>query len=76
MSLERLDRPSGSWQFFFSVGDESLAPYRQCSTGGVRPAKDFGASIVDTAICAKPGEVLAEQLLYGDSIHRTHFALT
>jgi hypothetical protein len=31
---------------------------------------------VDTAICAKPGEVLAEQLLYGDSIHRGYFVLT
>jgi hypothetical protein len=28
---------------------------------------------VDTAICAKPGEILAGQLLYGDSIHRTYF---
>ena len=36
----------------------------------------FGASIVDTVICAKPGKVLAGQLLYGDSIHRTYFVLT
>ena len=54
----------------------SIAPYRQCSAGGVRPAEDFGESIVDTAICAKPGKVLAGQLLYGDSIHRTYFVLT
>jgi hypothetical protein len=28
---------------------------------------------VDTAICAKPGEVLAGQLFYGDSMHRIYF---
>ena len=60
----------------FSIRDKSIAPYRQCSAGGVRPAEDFGESIVDTAICAKPGKVLAGQLLYGDSIHRTYFVLT
>jgi len=37
--------------------------------------KSLGASSVDTAICAKPGEVLAGQLLYGDSIHRSYFEL-
>jgi hypothetical protein len=37
--------------------------------------KSFAASIVDTAICAKPDGVLAGQLLYGDSIHRSHSAL-
>jgi hypothetical protein len=31
---------------------------------------------VDTAICAKPGELLAGQLLYGDSIHRSYFVRT
>jgi hypothetical protein len=56
--------------------DKSLAPYRQCSAGRVWPAEDFGASSVDTVICAKPGEVLAGQLLYGDSIPRTYFVLT
>jgi len=60
----------------FSLYAKSIAPYRQCSAGGVRPAEDFGESIVDTAICAKPGKVLAGQLLYGDSIHRTYFVLT
>jgi hypothetical protein len=57
------------------MSDKSLVPYRQCSTGRVQPAEDFGASIVDTAICAKPGEVLAGQLLYGDSIYRSYFVL-
>jgi len=37
--------------------------------------KSFGASIVDTAICAKPDGVLAGQLLYGDSIDRSYFVL-
>jgi len=37
--------------------------------------KSFGASIVDTAICAKPDGVLAGQLLYGDSIFRSYFVL-
>jgi hypothetical protein len=37
--------------------------------------KSLGASSVDTAICAKPGEVLAGQLLYGDSIHHSYFVL-
>ena len=37
--------------------------------------KSFGASIVGTAICAKPDGVLAGQLLYGDSIHRSYFVL-
>jgi hypothetical protein len=59
----------------FSIYDKSLATYRQCSTGRVRPPEDFGASIVDTAICAKPDGVLAGQLLYGDSIHRSYFVL-
>jgi hypothetical protein len=39
-------------------------------------ADDFGVSIVDTAICAKPGELLAGQLLYGDSMHRSYFVRT
>ena len=73
-------RQSTSWRVRTASRSQfdakSLAPYRQCSTGRVRPAEDFGASIVDTAICAKPGEVLAGQLLYGDSIHRTYFVLT
>ncbi|WP_157467440.1 hypothetical protein [Edaphobacter aggregans] len=60
----------------FSLVEKSIASYRQCSAGRVWPAKDFGASIVDTAICTKPGEVLAGQLLYGDSIHRSYFVLT
>ena len=55
---------------------KSLVPYRQCSAGKVWLAEDFGASIVDTAICAKPGEVLAGQLLFGDSIPRSYFVLT
>ena len=38
----------------FSVVDKSLVPYRQCSAGRVRPAEDFGASIVDTAIWSGP----------------------
>jgi hypothetical protein len=59
-----------------SARAKSIAPYRQCSAGRVRRAEDFGASIVDTAICAKPGEVLAGQLLYGDSIPRSYFGLT
>jgi hypothetical protein len=33
-------------------------------------------SIVDRAICAKPGEDLAGQLLYGDSLHCSNFVLT
>jgi hypothetical protein len=37
--------------------------------------EDLGASIVDTAICAKPDGVLAGQLLYGDSIYRSYFVL-
>jgi hypothetical protein len=37
--------------------------------------QSFRASIVDTSICVKPGEVLAGQLLYGDSIHRIYFVL-
>jgi hypothetical protein len=51
-------------------------PYRQCSAGRVPLAEDFEASIVDTAICTKPGEVLAGQLLYVDSIARSDFVLT
>jgi hypothetical protein len=39
-------------------------------------ADELGASIVDTAICAKPGELLAGQLLYGDSMHRSYFVRT
>ena len=31
---------------------------------------------MDTAICAKPGELLAGQLLYGDSMHRSSFVRT
>jgi hypothetical protein len=31
---------------------------------------------VDTAICAKRGELLAGQLLYGDSMHRSYFVRT
>jgi hypothetical protein len=58
------------------MSGKSLVPYRQCSAGKVWLAEDFGASIVDTAICAKPGEVLAGQLLYGDSIPRSYFVLT
>jgi hypothetical protein len=61
---------------FAPVDEKSLVPYRQCSAGKVWLAEDFGASIVDTAICAKPGEVLAGQLLYGDSIPRSYFVLT
>jgi hypothetical protein len=68
--VESLQHPS------FSLYAKSLAPYRHCSTSRVRLAEDFGVSIVDTAICAKPGEVLAGQLLYGDSIHRSYFVLT
>jgi hypothetical protein len=60
--------------FNISTSAKSLAPYRQCSAGKVWPAaEDFGASIVDTAICAKSGELLAGQLLYGDSMHRIYF---
>ena len=35
-----------------------------------------GRSIVDRAICSKPGWDLAGQLLYGDSFHRSNFVLT
>jgi hypothetical protein len=38
----------------FSMSDKSIAPYRQCSAAQFGTAKDFGASIVDTAICTKP----------------------
>jgi hypothetical protein len=34
-----------------------------------------GRSIVDRAICSKPGGDLAGQLLYGDSLHRSNFVL-
>jgi len=37
--------------------------------------KSFGASGVDTAICAKPEGMLAGQLLFGDSIYRSYLVL-
>jgi hypothetical protein len=47
-----------------SIIAKSLVPYRQCSAGrGSRRAGLLERSIVDTAICTKPGEVLAGQLL-------------
>ena len=47
-----------------SLDDKSLVPYRQCSANRTsRVPMLLVRSIVDTAICAKPGEVLAGQLL-------------
>jgi hypothetical protein len=44
------------------LGRQSLAGSRR-----------FWSEHCGTAICAKPGELLAGQLLYGDSMHRIDF---
>jgi hypothetical protein len=70
---------SGSWgsHLPWSFDGKSLVPYRQCSARRVwRGAGLLERSIGDTAICGKPGEDLAGQLLYGDSLHCSNLALT
>jgi hypothetical protein len=59
------------------VDDKSLAAYRQCSADKFPGTgfQDF-RSIVDTAICTKPGGDLAGQLLYGFSLQCSNFGQT